>query len=266
MLQPVIKWSGSKRSQARSLIAMFPNFKTYYEPFVGGGSVLYALKPSNAVCGDNYEPLVRLWKLIQTNPIKLSASYRVNWERLQSEGSQVYYEIRDRFNHSPNPEDLFFLSRTCVNGLIRFNKSGEFNNSFHLTRKGMNPSSIEKLLLNWSKTIQSVDFVYADYGESTKNASSEDFIYLDPPYFNTKDRYFGTIDFNEFVTFLEGLNKRKIRYVLSYDGMRSNNIYLKNLPKHLYVHHILLPSGNAPFRKVMDKKSEMVQESVYSNF
>ena len=36
-MQPVIKWTGSKRSQAGKIISFMPNkIDTYYEPFVGG--------------------------------------------------------------------------------------------------------------------------------------------------------------------------------------------------------------------------------------
>lgn len=59
MFNPVIKWSGSKRSQADTIIKNVPeHFNKYYEPFVGGGSILYALSPKYAVCGDICEPLI----------------------------------------------------------------------------------------------------------------------------------------------------------------------------------------------------------------
>lgn len=268
MFQPVIKWSGSKRTQAQKLVNLFPKFETYYEPFIGGGSVLYTLngQSKKAICGDICKPLIELWLLIQKNPKALINSYRKNWERLQKEGYKVYYEIRDRFNSNQNPQDLFFLSRTCVNGLIRFNKDGKFNNSLHHTRKGINPDRAEKVILQWSKLIKDIAFVNTDYRILTKNATSKDFIYLDPPYFNTKGRYFGTINYEEFILFLEELNKKGIKFILSYDGMRGNSSYLKDLPKHLYKRHMLLESGNSSFRKVMDKTCETVKESVYLNF
>jgi len=268
MFQPVIKWSGSKRTQAEKLVSLFPEFKTYYEPFLGGGSILYPLKNriNSAVCGDICKPLINLWLLIQKNPEKLINSYQINWERLQKEGYRVNYEIRTRFNKEHNPEDLFFLSRTCVNGLIRFNSKGEFNNSFHLTRKGINPERIRKIILDWSKAIQTIKFVHLDYHETTKKATSVDFVYLDPPYFNTKGRYFGKINYEEFLAYLEDLNKKGVKYILSYDGMRGNKTYLKELPKHLYKRHLLLESGNSSFRKVIDKQCEIVKESVYLNF
>ena len=267
MFQPVIKWSGSKRTQAKELIKLFPKHKNYYEPFLGGGSVLYVVRSEDLkVGGDICKPLIELWILIKNKPYLLIKSYRDSWERLQNEGYQVYYEIRDRFNDTQNPEDLFFLSRTCVNGLIRFNKNGKFNNSLHHTRKGIHPDRAEKVILDWSEKVKNVNFVSGDYREITKDAKFGDLVYLDPPYFNTKGRYFGTIDYEEFIKFLEDLNKRKIKFILSYDGMRGNKVYLKDLPKELYKRHIFLDSGNSSFKKVMDKTCETVRESVYLNF
>ena len=136
MFKPVIKWSGSKRSQSEKIKNYLPeNFNRYYEPFIGGGSMLYSINPTNAVCGDICIPLIDLWNEIKTNPLALSQAYRYRWSRLQTEGYQVYYEIRDNFNQSQSPEDLLFLSRTCVNGLIRFNSNGKFNNSLHQITK-----------------------------------------------------------------------------------------------------------------------------------
>ena len=119
MFQPVIKWSGSKRSQASKLLSYFPKeIKCYYEPFVGGGAMLYAASPAAAVCGDICEPLISLWNRVKMSPDTLAEEYRVRWERLQCEGYLVYYEIRDSFNTSHAPEDLLFL-RTRISSAIR---------------------------------------------------------------------------------------------------------------------------------------------------
>jgi len=266
MFQPVIKWTGSKRSQASQLVKLFPKFSTYYEPFVGGGSVLYALGPSKAVCGDICKPLIDLWTLIQKNPDTLIKQYDKDWNKLQNEGYHIYYDIRDRFNEYGKPEDLFFLSRTCVNGLIRFNKAGAFNNSLHHTRRGINPNRISSVILDWSEKIQDVKFVHKDYRGTIKNANSDDFVYLDPPYHSTTGRYFGKIDSDELIKTLRDLNENKIKFILSYDGIRENKFYLKDLPKDLYKRHLFLESGNSAFKKTMSKKVEMVSESVYLNW
>lgn len=267
MLKPVIKWSGSKRSQADSIKAFLPErYGTYFEPFLGGGSMLYAIQPSKAVCGDICSPLINLWNEIKNNPDRLAEAYRVRWTRLQEEGYQVYYEIRENFNREHKSEDLLFLSRTCVNGLIRFNANGDFNNSLHHTRPGIAPNSLEKIIKDWSRRIQNVTFVAQQYFETTSEAKEGDLIYLDPPYFHTKGRYYGTINYAAFLKYLEYLNNKGIKYMLSFDGIRGDNNYTMDLPSKLYKRHKFIPSGNSSFKKVMDKQNLQVFESLYLNW
>jgi len=265
-IQPVIKWSGSKRSQAMTIISYIPKFNKYYEPFVGGGSIAYAISPSNGICGDICESLINLWQLIKSDYENLYEQYKTRWERLQNEGHIVFYEIRDNYNENQDSTDLLFLSRTCVNGLIRFNKNGEFNNSLHHTRKGIDPKRLKPILANWSERLQGIEFRKGDYQETTRDVQKGDFVYLDPPYFNTKGRYFGTIDFNRFIDYLDCLNKKGVKYALSFDGKRGDTDYTVELPKELYIRHLMSPSGNSSFKKVMDKKSEPVFESLYLNY
>lgn len=267
MMKPVIKWSGSKRSQTEKIKLFIPEtFNTYYEPFIGGGSMLYAINPEKSVCGDICEPLIDLWKEIRDNPQGLSEEYRIRWTRLQEEGYTAYYEIRDDFNRDKSPYDLMFLSRTCVNGLIRFNDKGEFNNSLHYSRKGINPDTLDKIIMDWSQHIQNVDFIADDYIVTTASAKAGDIVYLDPPYFHTKGRYFGTIDFDRFLQYLEDLNTRGIKWILSFDGKRGNEDYTVDIPKNLYKRHEFIPSGNSTFKKVIDKETEKVLESLYLNY
>lgn len=267
MFKPVIKWSGSKRSQSEKIKSYLPDtFNTYYEPFIGGGSMLYAIQPEKAVCGDICVPLIDLWNEIKNNLEKLAEEYRVRWTRLQEEGYQIYYEIRDTFNKKQRPEDLLFLSRTCVNGLIRFNAAGDFNNSLHYTRTGIAPDRLKNIIFDWSEHIQGTDFVAREYFETTADAQKGDLVYLDPPYFHTKGRYYGTIDFERFLSYLESLNQRAIKYMLSFDGIRGKNNYTVELPRELYKRHEFIPSGNSSFKKVMDKENMQVLESLYLNW
>lgn len=267
MFNPVIKWSGSKRSQSSKILEYLPeNFNRYYEPFIGGGSMLYAINPLDAICGDICTPLIDLWNKIKNNPVELSEAYRIRWTRLQTEGHLAYYSIRDDFNKNHLPEDLLFLSRTCVNGLIRFNASGDFNNSLHHTRPGISPDRLKKIILDWSNHIQGTDFIAADYTITTETARTGDLIYLDPPYFHTKGRYYGTIDFDSFLIYLEQLNSKGIKYILSFDGKRGEEDFTIKLPKELYKRHEFIPSGNSSFKKVMDKRNLQVLESLYLNW
>lgn len=266
-MQPVIKWSGSKRMQSGIIKTYMPDtFSTYYEPFVGGGSMLYAVNPPKSVCGDICVPLIDLWNKIKNNPEEVASEYEIRWKRLKEEGYMAYYAIRDDFNQGKSAYDLLFLSRTCINGLIRFNRKGEFNSALHHSRPGIHPDSLRKIILNWSEHIQNTDFFANDYIATTANAKSGDIVYLDPPYFHTKGQYFGGIDYDRFLEYLSGLNDRGIKYILSFDGKRGEENYIVDLPKELYQRHILIPSGNSTFKKVMSKKEEKVSDSLYLNY
>ena len=150
--------------------------------------------------------------------------------------------------------------------MIRFNANGEFNNSLHHTRPGIAPERLEKIIKDWSQHIQNADFLAKNYAETTKTAKKGDLVYLDPPYFHTKGRYYGTIDFDAFLEYLEDMNRREIKYILSFDGKRGDDDFTVSLPSELYKRHEMIPSGNSSFKKLMDKEKMQVLESLYLNW
>lgn len=264
---PVIKWSGSKRPISDAVVNTFPDeYNTYYEPFVGGGSILYEENPTNAICGDMCKELIGIWELIRDDPQDLLDFYTYHWNRLQDEGQDVYYEVRKEFNETRNPRNLFFLTRTCVNGLIRFNNDGDFNNSYHLTRPGIHPKRLGSIIFDWSHKIQDVKFVHGDYEETTKDAIEGDLIFLDPPYFNTDGMYFGTIDQDRFIEYLRSLNQRNVDYVLTFDGTSGDDDYRFDFPEWVYEKQYAIQSDSSSFKRVLAQRVEQVTESLYVNF
>ncbi len=120
--------------------------------------------------------------------------------------------------------------------------------------------------MDWSQHITNTEVYAEDYITTTAKAKAGDIVYLDPPYFHTKGRYFGTIDFDRFLEYLADLNKRGIKWMLSFDGKRGEEDYTVNIPKELYKRHEFIPSGNSTFKKVIDKETEKVLESLYLNY
>lgn len=278
---PLLKWTGSKRSQAASIVELMPPYERYFEPFVGGGAVLYHAAVPGSVAGDLYRPLIELWQLVQTEPERLIDDYRRQWMLLQEELDglgdawktaaelqlpRYYYEVRDRFNRNPNPLDLNFLLRTCVNGIVRFNSTGQFNNSFHLSRRGMHPERFAKSVAAWSPRLQGVRFVCQDYEASVVESRPGDFVYFDPPYAGNQQRYTQNLDCERFFTVLEGLNRRGVRWALSFDGRRGTRDLTYAVPRELYRRQVYLASGNSAVHKVLNGPVEAVQESLYLNY
>ena len=273
--QPVIKWSGSKRSQANELISMFPDeIDTYFEPFVGGASMLRTLIDSgksvkNYICSDINQGLIDLWNLIKTNPIDISNHYKELWTELNKDDDkerkkQFFELIRERYNKEHNPLDFMFIMRTTTNGMPRYNKDGNFNNSFHITRNGIIPDTLNKIINEWSYLLneKNVQFICQDYKAIIPNKN--DFVYLDPPYANTKGMYFGAINNEELFDFLRNL---PCKWMMSFDGISGDVDNTYEVPKDIYKEHFYIKSGNSSFKRTIGKSSDsIVYESLYKNF
>ena len=267
----LIKWTGSKRSQAASIASLFPNpseDSTYFEPFLGSGAVLYygIQHFQKAVASDIYAPLIDLWNNIKNNSSFVIQQYTRDWDLLQSSFPEYFYTVRDRFNNQSNGFDLLFLSRTCVNGIIRFNADGKFNNSIHLSRRGMLPSRFSQIVLQWTHIIQNTNFKTCDYQDILKLVKEGDFVYLDPPYANSHNRYINDLDIHRFIEFLDALNARDVKWALSFDGTRGGTDLSYEIPRSLYKYKTLLTSGNSAVQNVLNSSVEPVQESLYLNY
>ena len=272
MFQPVIKWSGSKRSQCQNIINYFPKeINTYYEPFCGGASVLRGLlesgiKVKQYVCSDLNEGLIELWKLIKEDPVSVSNHYEKLWTELnQYEDKAIkreYFEtVRERYNKEHNPLDFMFIMRTTTNGMPRYNQKGEFNNSFHITRNGIDPERLRKIINEWSVLLNKNNVCFKCCSYDTIIPQKGDFMYLDPPYAGTKGMYFGGFDNKKL---FEYLRKIDCSWAMSYDGISGKEDNTFDVPQDLYDEHLYIKSGNSSFKRVIGKSNNsIVYESLY---
>lgn len=272
MFEPVIKWSGSKRSQAENILTYFPReIDTYYEPFCGGASVLRRLlssdiKVNRYVCSDLNSGLIDLWNEIINHPERVSSYYKKLWNELNADDDkqrkkEYFAMVRERYNKEHNPLDFMFIMRTTTNGMPRYNRDGEFNNSFHVTRDGIIPDTLEKIIYEWNKLLKDnrVEFISCSYDEIKPNQN--DFVYLDPPYANTKGMYYGTIDYTKLWDWLRSL---PCKYALSFDGISGEEDNTWNVPTDVYSKHEYLLSGNSSFKRTIGKSNDsIVYESLY---
>lgn len=264
---PVIKWFGSKRTVASELSQYIIQAPQYFEPFVGGGALMPFSKSPRGFASDIIPELIELWNLIKSNPKLVAEEYRTRWELLQREGQDVYYKVRDNFNRTRNCLDFLFITRTCVNGMIRYNSYGDFNNSFHLSRPGINPDTLARILNQWSSVIRKFEFLNIDYRECLSIVKKGDFVFLDPPYGGTKDRYtHNEFSLSEFYAELERLNAVGAYWMLTFDGSSGDRVYDFAPPSELYSHKFSVNTGNSSFSKLIEKKKDIISESVYLNF
>lgn len=272
VMQPLMKWSGSKRSQSVEICSRIGRgYGTYYEPFLGGGSVMFALmhlddgRFRRFVGSDLNADLIATYNAVKERPRDIVNAYREHFQRLVAlsiDGRKEYFnEVRSRLNESHDPCDFFWIMRTTTNGMPRYNGNGEFNNSFHVTRTGMAPDSIERTVLDYSSLMNRLDVEFRHCPYSDIVPEENDFAYFDPPYAATRGMYYGSIDGDALFGYLRGL---KCDWMLSFDGKAGDDDMTADVPSDIYDTHEYLRSGNSSFRRVIGKDRDcVVYESLY---
>ncbi len=187
--KPFVKWAGGKRQLLPVITNYIPQkFERYFEPFLGGGAVFFNLvsqgRDSKWFVSDLNSDLVLAYMTIRDRVKELVSSLELHSTNYTKNPSSYYYKVRES---SPKVQiekvsRLVFLNKTCFNGLYRVNSKGKFNVPLG---KYANPNIVNKEnLLAVSQTLQSKDISIKcqDFESALKNATSGDFVYLDPPY------------------------------------------------------------------------------------
>jgi DNA adenine methylase len=185
--QPFIKWAGGKRQLLDKLCGRMPSaYNKYYEPFVGGGALLFEIKPESAFINDINQELMHTYEAIRDSRDEFIS--RMEEMDKVTCTKDFYYEIRGRYNEKLSKGEydvemavLFvYLNKHCFNGLYRVNAKGLFNVPWNqkITGKSMDIENIK----NISYYLQGVTITCRDFEEALKEAGEHDFVYLDSPY------------------------------------------------------------------------------------
>lgn len=201
-LVPPVKCQGIKTKLVSTIqqIAATRDFSTWIEPFCGSCVVALNVQPQRALLCDTNLHIIGLYQHIQRGkitPALTSAFLTDEGEKLKSKGEPYYYEVRERFNASPTPLDFLFLNRSCFNGVIRFNRKGQFNVPYCHKPQRFAQAYVTKItnqVRHISQVLRTVDWTFqvCDFRESIAKATPGDFVYADPPYAGRHVDYFNS--------------------------------------------------------------------------
>lgn len=229
LVAPVLKWAGGKRQLLPEITKHIPEqFSTYYEPFLGGGAVLFHLQPQKAVVNDVNEDLINVYLVIRDNVEELIESLKKHKNE-----KEYFYKIREldrdkeKYNQLSSVEKasrIIFLNKTCYNGLFRVNSKGQFNVPFGRYK---NPDIVNEATLravsdyfNKAKII----FKCTDFEKAVEGIKKGDFVYFDPPYDPVSDTSsftdyniggFDREDQKRLKELCDRLDKRGVKFLLS---------------------------------------------------
>lgn len=267
-----IQYQGSKRNLAPIILRYLPKkIERIVEPFAGTGAISIASASAGIAkkywLNDYNKSLSQLLKLIINQAEELSDFYEKLWNEQHSDSIAHYYKVRDEFNKTGDPKLFLYLLSRCVKGSVRYNNEGYLNQSPDKRRKGARPNNMRKNIYGVSFLLRSKTIVSSlDYKEMTPKLRTTDLVYMDPPYQGVSsgrdNRYYSSIDHDEFIIFLSELNKMKVPYLISYDGKCGNKKYGRYLPNDLRLKRIELEAGRSSQATLLGKQHITI-ESLY---
>ena len=202
-MKPFVKWAGGKRLLVDRLEGYMPDVvRDYYEPMVGGGALFFHVATKQVPFRQAYLNDTNLWLLNCYEALKKDANaviaeLRDMFDDAQHGPKQFYYQVRKFYNDEIVGEtDAFppvvmaamfiYLNKHGFNGLYRVNRKGEFNVPWG---QRQTPEFDVEPLRAVGEVLERAALTSNDFERVVANAGDGDFVYFDPPYLNTFERY-----------------------------------------------------------------------------
>lgn len=207
-VHPFVKWAGGKTQSLEVISHYLPkHFNTYYEPFVGGGALLFKLQPKDFHINDNNKELMLAYQCFQ-DPVNFTLLLETLNIHEMNHSEEYYYKIREMdkqedFNDLPiyiRAARMIYLNKSCFNGLYRVNSNGYFN--VPSGKKSKVKCYDKENLLNIKQFFdqRTATITCTDFDLAVSDAKAGDFVYFDPPYdkLENKDSFtsYGKDDFD----------------------------------------------------------------------
>ena len=186
--QPFLKWAGGKRQLLGEIAFRMPEtFASYYEPFIGGGALLFDLQPSGAVINDINSSLVNAYLQIKNSPDEVIEEITLLDDGMRNDTKAYYYEQRNAYNDmlecgvrdARSTAMLIFINKHCFNGLYRVNAKGAFNVPYN---GSATPSCSPENIRAISRCLTDVTILNDDFEAACESAQEGDFVFFDSPY------------------------------------------------------------------------------------
>lgn len=272
--KPFVKWAGGKRQILDKLKKYAPEeFNTYYEPFIGGGALLFELAPKKAVINDSNKELMNVYNVLVDEKkfnkmCKLLNSYEAN------HNEEFYYDIRNkdrnkvaysRLSDYTKAARTIYLNKACFNGLYRVNSKNEFNVPFGKKERVNTYDGGNLITVSNYLTMNDIKILSVDFEDAVRDAKNHDFVYFDPPYdsdtatFNSyTEEGFGKEEQRRLARVFKELDKRGVYVMLS----NHNTTLVNELYKDYNIHVI---EAKRNINSKGDKRGK-VEELIITNY
>ena len=210
-----ISYYGGKQSMLKYLLPNIPEHKTYVEPFVGGGALFWAKKPSQLeILNDTNRELINFYEVLKHDFNALEKEVKISlYSRDLHRKAWTIYNNPDMFSPVKRAWALWLLAAQGFGGqlseswgrdktqaksvkMVR-NKRASFTEEYAIRLQDVELESRDAV-----KIIQTTDF-------------KEAFFYCDPPYYNANMGHYDGYTEEDFEMLLKALSKIEGKFLLS---------------------------------------------------
>lgn len=255
-----MNYVGGKYRLLSQILPLFPsNINTFIDLFGGGFNIGVNVEAEYVVYNDICEPVVKLLNYINVsdiNDLLSEIDKYIEKYKLSKENKEGFLQLRNDYNNGiKTPIKFYTLLCYSFNNQIRFNKNNEYNMPFGKDRSSFN-SSLRQKFIDFHKRVKDINCVFLNISFEKFDFSkldSGDFVYCDPPYFNSVASYNeqgGWTEKHEKILLdkLDSLNARNIRFALS-NNLKYNNPFLNEWKDKYNIHYLNGDYSNCNYHK-----------------
>lgn len=256
-----LNYVGGKYKLLNEIIPLFPeNINTFVDLFGGGLNVGINVKSDNVIYNDIEPHVVELMQYLkntETQKLLTEIDELIVSYNLSKENSEGFLKLREYYNENNN-SPIVFYTMLCYafNYQIRFNQNGKYNMPFGKNRSSFNPALRKKFIAfvdelhNKNIVFENTDFTNFNFS----NLNSGDFVYCDPPYFNSVAAYNENGGWTEehekeLLNILTQLHNRGIKFALS-NNLKYINPFLDEWKADYNVHYLNGDYSNCNYHKI----------------
>lgn len=256
-----LNYVGGKFKLLKEILPLFPNkINTFVDLFGGGFNVGVNINADHIIYNDLEKHVVELLNYLSNNETeKLLSEIDALIEKynLSKENAEGFNQLREYYNEENN-SPIVFYTMICYafNYQIRFNQNGKYNMPFGKARSSFNPSLRQKFI-DFVEVLHSKDCSFMNISFDKFNFEdfdSGDFVYCDPPYFNSVAAYNEQGGWTEeheqkLLALLDKLNDKGVKFALS-NNLKYDNPFLDEWKNEYKVHYLNGDYSNCNYHKI----------------
>lgn len=256
-----LNYVGGKFKLLKEILPLFPDkISTFVDLFGGGFNVGINVNAEHIVYNDISEPVVELLDYLKSKDIEElleEIDGYIEKYSLSKENREGFLELREDYNSGERtPIKFYTLLCYAFNNQIRFNKNNEYNMPFGKDRSSFNPTLRQKFI-DFVEVLHSKDTTFLSESFETfdvEDLDSNDFVYCDPPYFNSVAAYNENGGWTEeheemLLTLLDSLNDKGVKFALS-NNLKYDNPLLDKWKDKYKVHYLNGDYSNCNYHKI----------------